>query len=158
MPDVACKAADVLWKHFVSSEKKGKEKEANEKEEDRAEEEEEGGEMYQLDKDALSSTHHSIFHHFIHSIFVHVSLTSPPLPTSPLTPSHPHLLRGTQLLRLRICRRLLVALEAGSVVNQPLLCLQAVVLGYGLLSPLIQRGVATTGVAKVSVLGVAVLV
>ena len=129
------------------------EEEEEEEEEDREEEEEERGEMYRLDRAALSSTHHSILQHFIHSIFVHVSFASPPLPTSPLTPSHPHLLRGSQLLRLRLCCRLLVALEAGAVVNQPSLCLQAVVLGYGLLSPLIQRGVITTAIAKVSVSG-----
>ena len=54
-----------------------------------------------------------------------------------------------QLRRLAVCKRLLVAIELSSGLEEAGLCLQAVVMCYGLLAPLIQNQLIAPPLAKV---------
>ena len=54
-----------------------------------------------------------------------------------------------QLLRLAVCERLLLAIELSSGLEEAGLCLQAVVMCYGVLAPLIQNQLMAPPLAKV---------
>ena len=54
-----------------------------------------------------------------------------------------------QLLRLAVCERLLLAIELSSGLEEAGLCLQAVVMCYGVLAPLIQNQLIAPPLAKV---------
>lgn len=54
-----------------------------------------------------------------------------------------------QLLRLAVCKRLLLAVELSSGLEGAGLCLQAVVMCYGVLAPLIQHQLMAPPLAKV---------
>ena len=97
----------------------------------------------------VDSSHATLLYHFIYSVFVYTHLSSPPL-----LPSHPHktppsLPRPTQLRRIDLCNRLRQVLVVGGCIEEPSLCLQAVVMCYGLLAPLLQRDIATPPIAEV---------
>ena len=104
-----------------------------------------------LKSTALTSTPSTLLHHFVYSVFIHTHLTSPPLPSSPHHRPHNKEPRPcqAQLHRLDLCRRLLVALEVCGHIQEPSLCLQTVVMVHRLLSPLLQRDIATLDIARV---------
>ena len=60
-------------------------------------------------------------------------------------------LRRTQRERLGLVRRMLAGLEVAAMLNDASLCLQAVVICYGLLAPLIQHNIVTKPLVQVCV-------
>ena len=95
----------------------------------------------------LASSHLTLLHHFVYSVFIHTHLISPPLPSPPhnLPSSHHH----NHHHRLKLCNRLLQALKVCGHIEEPSLCLQGVVMAYGLLAPLLQRDIRTPFIAEV---------
>jgi len=89
---------------------------------------------------------------YLNSIFIHVSVSieESSLWCSQVTVA-PSLMLSSQQARLHLCTQLLTALEVGQYLNSPSYCLQAVVMSYGLLMPLLQHGLTTKDVAWVHI-------
>ena len=104
--------------------------------------------LSRLRPNVLASCHLTLLHHFVYSVFIHTHLTSSPLPSPPhnLPSSHQH---NHHLHRLKLCSRLLQVLKVCGHIEEPSLCLQAVVMSYGLLAPLLQRDIRTPFIAEV---------
>ena len=56
-----------------------------------------------------------------------------------------------QIARLEECRKLLIALSIGGILNDQSVCLQAVIFCYGLLAPLLQMEIHLKPVLQVRV-------
>ena len=50
-------------------------------------------------------------------------------------------LKPTQLQRLKLVSKLFTAVQVAGMINDPSLCLQAVVLCFGLMAPMVQQGI-----------------
>lgn len=87
---------------------------------------------------------------FLNSIFIRVSVSieEASLWCDKVTVA-PSLLLSSQQARLQLCSELLTALEVGQYLNSLSHCLQAVVMSYGLLMPLLQYGLMTKNIAWV---------
>ena len=103
-----------------------------------------------LRMDLLQSYPTAIARLFLNSIFIHVSVS---IEEGDLWCDQvavpPSLMLTSQQARMQLCTQLLTALEVGQFLNSPSYCLQAVVMSYGLLSPLLQYGLTTKNVAWV---------
>ena len=98
-------------------------------------------EPYQLCQEGISSAPHSVLREFVQSVFIYVQLvlSQGGLLADRLCAEGP--LRPSQVSRLRLAERLMVALEVSAMLNDEGLCLQAAVMVYGVLAPLIQYSV-----------------
>lgn len=105
-----------------------------------------------LRMDLLQSYPTAIARLFLSSIFIHVSVS---IEEGGLWCDQvavlPSLMLSSQQARLQLCTQLLIALEVGQFLNSPSYCLQAVVMSYGLLTPLLQYGLTTKNVAWVRI-------
>ena len=63
-----------------------------------------------------------------------------------------HLLYTTQTSRLEECKKLLIALSISGILNDHSICLQTVVLCYGLLAPLLQMEIHFKPILQVNAL------
>ena len=135
---VASKASAVMWKHFVHTPAQTTDKEGNSgllKDDNKL------LELHLLDTPLLSSTPCAILRHFVQSIIINVqlSMAQGSLFSDRLCTAGP--LKPSQLARLELISRLSVAIQVAGFINDPSLCLQAVVLCLGLTSPLVQHSV-----------------
>lgn len=103
--------------------------------------------LCRLRPSVLAASHNTLLHHFAYSVFIHTHLTSQLLPSLPHNRTFSH--RHDYLHRLKLCNRLLPALEVCGLMDEPSLCLQAVVMCYGLLAPLLQHDISSLFIAKV---------
>ena len=118
---LAEKACDKLWVEFVQPSSPD--------------------EQFQLKYSILDSIPHPTLREFVQSVFIQiqVSMAQGGLLTDSLRGEGP--LRPSQVSRLRLAERLIVALEVSAMMNDGVLCLQAAVMVYGVLAPLIQYSV-----------------
>ena len=131
MNSVAEKAASILWKHFVIHTSKT------------TDDIEQDVQLYHLKSSAISSTPAALLHHFIQSIFIHTQITIAQGSLLSDQLCRPGSLKNSQLLRLEIARRLLVAVDVAGMLNNASVCLQAVVMCYGVLAPMLQQSITT---------------
>ena len=132
---IASKASAVLWKHFVNPSPQPSTKETQHQvDEDLLQ-------LHPLNSQLLSTTPTAILRHFIQSVIIDVQLVMAQgsLFSDRLCTAGP--LKPTQLLRLKLVSKLFSAVQVAGTINDPSLCLQATVLGLGLLSPLVQHSV-----------------
>ena len=87
---------------------------------------------------------------FVTSILIntHLTLVEGGLLVNQLCTEGGHL-RPNQLRRLDLVRKLMVGVEVSGMLNDPNLCLQLVVMSYGILTPLVQHGVTSRPLAEV---------
>jgi len=137
---VAKKAAAVLWRECVRSDGgDGGEREG----------EQVDLQLHMLNSRLLSSAPTFFLRHFVQSVFIHVQieLTAGSLLVDQLCEGGA--LRRTQRERLGLVRRMLAGLEVAAMLNDASLCLQAVVICYGLLAPLIQHSIVTKPLVQI---------
>lgn len=116
-------ASKVLWNHHVYEDKV----------------ENELCQHYRLKTGASTPSNATHLHHLVSSILIatQLRLTNRHLLMDQLSTPGPIL--PYQLQRLKLVRRLLVAVEAASMLNNADLCFQIVIKCYGLLAPLVQH-------------------
>ena len=105
--------------------------------------------LHRLKSTLLSSAPLPFLRHFVQSVFIHVkvALVEGSLLADRLCEGGP--LRHTQLERMELVWRMFAGLEATGMLNDASLCLQAVVMCYGLLAPLIQHSITTKPLVQV---------
>lgn len=144
---IANKASAVLWKHFIHP-----------KDSDHTLKEEEQFQFHSLDKPLLSTTPTAILRHFVDSIIVHtqLSMSQGALLSDQLCVAGP--LKPTQLQRLKLVSKLFTAVQVAGTINDPSLCLQAIVLCFGLVAPMVQHSIVAQPLLEVLLYCHAVLV
>ena len=150
---IASKASAILWKHFVHPQPND-----DQTLKEMANDEEEQFELNSLDTPLLSATPTAILRHFIESVIVHtqLSMSEGSLLTNKLCVAGP--LKPTQLQRLKLISKLFTAVQVAGMINDPNLCLQAVVLCFGLMAPMVQQGITASPLLEVLLYCHAVLV
>lgn len=118
----------ILWKHFINSPVK-------------EERDEEHLQLHSVNTALLSATPTSILRHFVQSVIIQtqLSMAQGSLFSNNLCVDGP--LKPSQLHRLKLVCKLFTAVQVAGTINDPSLCLQAVVLCFGLMSPLVQHGI-----------------
>lgn len=127
---LAEKACEVLWDEFVAPQPKPDHSMDN---------------IYQpfeVKRSVLAFTSQSIVRHFAQSILIQTQLkmSQGAIFSDKLSREGP--LKPSQLQRIELAKSLVVAMEVSAMLNDASLCLQAVVMTYGILAPLIQHSVA----------------
>lgn len=145
---IANEASAILWKHFVQP--------ATPKDSDHILEEQ--LQLHSLNKPLLLTTPTAILRHFIESIIMHAQLTMSQgsLLSDKLCVGGP--LKPAQLQRLKLVSKLFTAVQVAGMINDPSLCLQAVVLCFGLVSPMVQHSIVARPLLEVLLYCHAVLV
>ena len=104
---------------------------------------------FELKKSTLASMPQSIVRHFVQSILIRTQLKmgQSALFSDKLSRQGP--LKPSQLQRIELAKSLVVAMEVSAMLNDASLCLQAVVMTYGVLAPLIQHSVTARPVIDI---------
>ena len=141
---IANKTSVILWKHFVHP--------ATPKDNDQTLKEateEEQLQHHSLEKHLLSTTPTAILRHFVESIIVHTQLSMSQgfLLSDKLCVAGP--LKPIQLHRLKLVSKLFTAVHVAGTINDPSLCLQAVVLCFGLVAPMVQHSIVARPLLEV---------
>ena len=99
--------------------------------------------LHSLDANLLSTMPTAILRHFVQSVIIDVqlSMVEASLYSNQLCTAGP--LKHSQLLRFSLVCKLFSVIQVSGTINDSSLCLQAVVLCLGLLSPLIQHNVTS---------------
>ena len=150
---IANKASAILWKYFIHPAAAPKDKDHTQQQE-----EEEQFQLHALNKPLLLTTPTAILRHFVESIIVHtqLSMSQGSLLSDKLCVAGP--LKPTQLHRLKLVSELFTTVQVAGTINDPNLCLQAVVLCFGLVAPMVQHSIVARPLLEVLLYCHAVLV